>query len=181
MKRLAISLAIAGLAALAVVATVFAAGPAPTATPAADQVRARDTISGVLGLSQAQVMDLRHDGLTLAQIAERQQVDPQVLVDALTVRWTEQIQERVTNGALSAADAATLRAQVAVQAKAMVNQAAMGGMRGAAVGAGPGAAAGNRGVAPGNGGAGQGMGFRNGSSAGNGLCDGSGPNGNGAR
>lgn len=183
MKRLSISLAIAGIAILAVVATVAAASPAPSTTPATDQVRARDTIPTILGLSQAQVMDLRHDGLTLAQIAERQQVDPQALVNALTAQWTERIEARVANGTLSTADAEGLKAQVAVQAKAMVNQATVGGMRGAAVGAGPTAAVGgHQGAGIGAGmGAGAGMGYRNGAGAGDGVCDGTGPNGNAAR
>jgi hypothetical protein len=178
MKRLTISLAIAGLAALAVVATVSAASPTPPPTPATEQVRTRDTLPDVLGLSQAEIMDLRHDGLTLAQIAERQKIDPQVLVDTLVAQWSERIDARVANGALTADDAAALKTQLALQAKAMVNQAAAGGMRGAAVGAGPGAAArggSGAGMGRGAGVAGGGMGYRAG--GGTGICDGTGPNG----
>jgi hypothetical protein len=178
MKRLTISLAVAGLAVLAVVATVSAASPAPTRAPATDQVRDRDTLPEILGLSQAEIMDLRHDGQTLAQIAERQDVDPQVLIDALVAQWSERIDARVANGALTADEAAALETQLALQAKAMVNQATAGGMRGAAVGAGP-AAGGGAGVGGGMGAGGRmgagGMGF--GARGGTGICDGSGPNG----
>jgi hypothetical protein len=175
MKRLTISLAIAGLAVLAVVATVSAATPTPSPAPATDQVRARDTLPAILGLSQAQIMELRQDGLTLAQIAERQKVDPQKLIDALVAQWSERIDARVAYGALTADEAAALKTQLALQAKAMVNQAAPGGMRGAAVGAGPGSANG-AGMGRGAGmGAGVGQGFRAG--GGTGTCDGTGPHG----
>jgi len=177
MKRLTISLAVAGLAVLAVVATVFAASPTPSPTPSTDQVRERDALPGILGLSQAEVMDLRHDGLTLAQIAERQNVDPQTLIDALVAQWTARIDARVARGAITSDEAVALRTQLELQAKAMVNQATPGGMRGAAVGAGPGSGAGaGNGAGRGGGmGAGGGMGFRAG--GGTGICDGTGPNG----
>ena len=178
MKRLTIALTIAAFAILAVVATVAAAGPTLTPAPATDQVRTRDTMPAVLGLSQAEIMALRHDGLTLAQIAERQQVDPQVLVDGLVAQWSERIQARVAVGALTADEATALKTQLALKAKAMVNQATTGGMRGAAVGAGPnvnGTAGQGAGRGAGNGG---GMGT-DGAGGGTGTCDGTGPNGAG--
>lgn len=141
MKRLFLSLAGAGLALLTSVAIVAAVepSPAPTATPAPSTTPAnvKCPIADILGLTTTQVMDLRHDGLSLAQIAERQKVDPQKLVDALVAQWSSRIDARVSVGALTAAQAATLKANLATQAKAMVNQATLGGMRGAAVGAGP--------------------------------------------
>jgi hypothetical protein len=167
MRRIALSLAIASLALLTVVATVAAAAPR---TQVRDQVRAQTTLSDILGLTHEQVMDLRQDGLTLAQIAERQKVDPQKLIDALVAQWSARIDVRVSYGALTDAQAAELKAQLATKAKAMVNQAPLGGMRGAAVGAGPGAMGGNgAGMGRGNGGGmGGGRGF------GNGICDGTG-------
>ena len=99
MKRLSLALAGAALAILAVAATASAAGPTPS--PAGDQLRTRDTIPAVLGLSQAELMDLRQDGLTLAQIAERQNVAPQKLIDALVAQWTLRIDARVQNGGLT--------------------------------------------------------------------------------
>jgi hypothetical protein len=163
MKRIGLSLAVAGLAILALAASVSAAGPR---TQAGDQVQARGTLAAILGLTQAEVMELRQDGLTLAQIADKQNIDPQRLIDALVAQWSSRIDARVANGALTDAEAAELRTQLAVKAKAMVNQAAPGGMRGSAVGAGPGAAGGR-----GNG-AGGGMGA---GGNGTGVCDGSGP------
>lgn len=160
MRRIALPLAIASLALLTVVATVSAAGPQARGQ---DQVRAQTTLSEILGLTHEQVMDLRQDGLTLAQIAERQKVDPQTLIDALVAQWSARIEARVAYGALTADQAAELKTQLAVKAKAMVNQAALGGMRGSAVGAGPGALGGR------GGGMGGGMG-RNGA----GVCDGTG-------
>ncbi len=166
MKRLAISLTVAAFAILALVATVTAASPSPA--PTQGQAPAQATIPAILGLSQAQVMDLRHDGLSLAQIASRQKVDPQKLIDALVAQWSARIDARVANGALTTAEAASLKAQLATQAKTLIDQTTPGGMRGAAVGAGRGAMGG-----AGMGGA-MGMGGR-GSAAGAGLCDGTGP------
>ncbi len=157
MKRIGLSLAVAGLALLALATVVSAAGPR---NQAGDQVQARGTLAAILGLTQAEVMDLRQDGMTLAQIADKQGVDVQELIDALVARWTTRIDARVANGALTDAEAAELKTQLAVKAKAMVNQAAPGGMRGSAVGAGPGGMGGRGNGAGGNG---------------TGVCDGSGP------
>ena len=143
MKKLVIPLAGAGLVLLLAVGAVSAATPAPvtppTTTPAATPVPAATpgTVAAVLGLTDAQVMAFRQQGLSLSQIAERQKVDPQKLIDALAARWSARIDARVAAGALTADQAKALRDNLAVQAKAMVYQVAMGGMRGAAVGAGP--------------------------------------------
>ena len=136
MRRIAISLSIAALAVLTVVAAVSAASPAPTRM--GGQVARDQVLTEILGLTSAELMELRHDGLTLAQIAERQKVDPQKLIDALAAQWSARIDVRLAAGALTADQAATLKANLAVQAKGMVNQATPGGMQGAAVGAGRG-------------------------------------------
>jgi len=169
MKRLAIALSLGALVVLTFVATVAAADPTPT--PARDQVRAHDTVGAILGLTQAQVQDLRQDGLTLAQIAERQKVDPQKLIDALVAQWAVRIDARVANGGLTAAEATTLKSQLELRAKAMVNQAPLGGMRGQAVGAGPGMNGNGAGMGMNGNGAG------NGAGNGTGTCDGNGPHG----
>ena len=160
----------AGLASLVFAATVVAAGPTPL--PSAATTQTRDTVPAVLDLTQAQVQALRHDGLSLAQIAEKQKVDPQRVIDALAARWTSRIDARVTNGALTADEATKLKAEVQTQAKSMVNQVTLGGMQGAVVGAGPRNGAG-RGAGTGNGTGSRGMG------TGTGTCDGTGPNGAG--
>jgi hypothetical protein len=160
MKKLLISFGGAALVIIALAGGVIAASPQPT--PAGDQVRDRDTIPTVLGLTQAEVMGLRHDGLSLAQIAERQNVDQQKLIDALKAQWLERIDARVTAGAITASEATTLKTQVDLRAKDMVYKVTMGGMRGVAVGAGP--------I-----GSGRGMG----GVAGTGTCDGTGPHGAG--
>jgi hypothetical protein len=185
MKRLALALSVAALAVLAIAATVSAAGP--PATQQRTQARDADTLPTLLGLTRTQLAELRQDGLSLAQIADRQDVDPLKLIDALVARWTERIEARVTAGALTSDEAAALKEQVALRAKAMVNQAAAGGMRGVAVGAGPGAmgAVGRAtddqavqgGPGAGRGGVGAGMGAGVGRGSGTGTCDGSGPNG----
>ena len=170
MKRQILGAAGAGLASLVFAATVVAADPTPT--PSAATTQTRDTVPAVLDLSQARIQALRHDGLSLAQIAQQQKVDPQRLVDALAARWTSRIEARVANGALTAAEATKLKAEVQTQAKSMVNKVTLDGMQGAAVGAGPrnGAAAGS--------GVGNGPGAR-GAGTGTGTCDGTGPNGAG--
>jgi hypothetical protein len=159
----------AGLASLVFAATVVAADPTPA--PSAT-TQTRDTVPAVLNLSQAQVQALRHDGLSLAQIAQQQKVDPQRLIDALAARWTSRIEVRVANGALTAAEATKLKAEVQTRAKSMVNKVTLGGMQGAAVGAGPGSGA-ARGSGVGNGPGSRGTG------TGTGTCDGTGPHGAG--
>ena len=172
MKSKILGLAGAGLASLVLAATVAAADPTPA--PSTTPVQTRDTIPAVLGMTQPEVQALRHDGLSLAQIAEKKKVDPQKLVDALAARWTSRIDARVANGALTGDEATALRAQVQTQAKNMINKVTLGGMQGAAVGAGPKArAAGGSGT-----GARAGAGPR-GTGTGTGACDGSGPNGSG--
>jgi hypothetical protein len=160
MKKLILTFGGAALVFLVLAGGVVAAGP--RATPAGDQVRDRDTLPAILGLTQAEVMALRQDGLSLAQIAERQKVDPQKLLDALTAQWIERIDARVANGAITASEATALKAQVDLRAKDMVYKVTAGGMRGVAVGAGP---------------TGSGRGMAG--SAGTGTCDGSGPHGAG--
>ena len=159
----------AGLASLVFAATVVAAGPTPS--PSAATTQTRDTVPAVLNLSQAQIQALRHDGLSLAQIAGQQKVDPQRLVDALAARWTSRIDVRVANGALTAAEATKLKTEVQTQAKSMVNKVTLGGMQGAAVGAGPRNGAAGSGI-------GNGPGAR-GADSGTGSCDGTGPQGAG--
>lgn len=168
MKSQILGAAGAGLASLVFAATVVAAGPTPS--PSTAQAQTRDTVPAVLNLSQAQVQALRHDGLSLAQIAERQKVDPQRLVDALAAQWTSRIEVRVANGALTTDEATTLGAEVQTRAKSMVNQVTLGGMQGVAVGAGP------RNGAAGGSGVGNGPGPR-GTGTGTGTCDGTGPHG----
>lgn len=159
----------AGVASLVFAATVVAAGPTPTPPTTTGT---RDTVPAVLDLTQAQVQALRHDGLSLAQIAEKQKVDPQRLVDALVARWSTRIDVRVANGALTADEATKLKAEVQTQARSMINQVTLGGIQGAAVGAGPRKGAG-RGAGSGDGTGARGMG------TGTGTCDGTGPQGAG--
>jgi hypothetical protein len=169
MRRLLIASGAAALLVLAMVASVAAAGPAGRGYGAhlGDRTGAQaDVVADVLGLTQAQVDDLRHDGLSLAQIAERQKVDPEKLVDALVAQWSSRIDARVQLGALTTDQANTLKAQLETRALEMVNRTALGGMQGAAVGAGPTSAGGHR--------DGTGIGGRG---AGNGTCDGTGLHG----
>ena len=171
MRRLLIATGAAALLAIAVVATVAAAGPMGRAGGAHAAGTQASVIADTLRMTQDAIEDLRHDGLSLAQIAEKQKVDPQKLVDALTVQWTTRIEARVQAGALTTDQATALKAQLATRAKDMVYRTTLGGMQGAAVGAGPANAPGAR-----NGTAvpGAGMGGR-GRGAGNGACDGTGP------
>lgn len=166
MKRQILGLAGAGLTSLVFAATVAAAGPTPA--PSTTPVQTRDTVPAVLGMTQAQVQALRHAGLSLAQIAQQKKVDSQKLVDALAARWTTRIDARVANGAITAAEATTLKAQVQTQAKSMVNKVTLGGMQGAAVGADR-----QNGARPG-----PGSGAPR-ARAGTGTCDGTGPRGAG--
>jgi hypothetical protein len=106
--------------------------PAATTTPASAGM-----LAAILGLTDAQVHDLRLQGKSLADIARQQGVDPQKLIDALAAVWGSRIDARLAAGAITADQAATLKADVKSQAGAMVNQVTPGGMGGAAVGAGP--------------------------------------------
>jgi hypothetical protein len=180
MKKILTALAVAGIAVLAMAATVAAAGPGGAAVRERAQEQARATTPAILGLSAAEVEELRADGLSLAQIAEREGVDPQDLVDALMVRWEARIQARLELGALTPDEATQLRTQLETRARDLVFKVTTGGMQGAAVGAGPNGPA--NGAA--NGAAGDGDQARQrGASAGqngDGTCDGSG-DGGGAR
>jgi hypothetical protein len=165
MHKLAAPMAGAGLLLVVAVGAVAAASPAPSASAVATQattvtpastpspVADADPIATILGLTDEEVAALRHEGLSLAQIAERQKVDPQRLIDALVAQWSVRIDARLAVGAITADQAETLRANLGVQAKAMVNQTALGGMRGAAVGAGPNGAGNGAGRGAGAGGA----------------------------
>ena len=173
MKSVAIPLAGAALAALLAVGVTSAANPttpvpaatpAPVVTPAGNT--ATGTVAAILGLTNAQVMELRHAGKSLAQIAEQQKVDPQKLIDAMAAQWTAQIDARLAAGAITADQAATLKANVATQAKAMVYQVTMGGMMGGAVGAGP------NGTMHGQAGMGAGMGAQGGMRGRGGMMNG---------
>jgi hypothetical protein len=175
MRRLILATGAAALLTIAVVATVAAAGPMGRgAGRAIDQVGTQaDVIAEALGLSQDAIDDLRHDGLSLAQIAEKQKVDPQKLVDALMVEWAARIDARVQAGALTADQATALKAQLETRAKDMVYRVTLGGMQGAAVGAGPANMQGARNGTGNTPNPGTGMGGR-GRGAGTGACDGTG-------
>jgi hypothetical protein len=160
MKKIIAALGGGLLGSLLLVATVAAADPTSTPSPSAATARGV-VVANVLGLTQAQVQAFRRDGLSLAQIAAKQKVEVQKVIDALVARWRERIADRLDNGAITSAEAATLQSQVATQAQTMVNKTTLGGMQGAAVGAGPA-----------NGGA-------NGNGSGSGTCDGTGSHGAG--
>jgi hypothetical protein len=167
MRRVLAAIGGAALGSLLLVATVAAADP--TTPPGRGNGATTGTVAQVLNLTQAQLRDLRQDGLSIAQIAARQNVAVQKVVDALVARWADRIQVRVQNGALTPAEAAALQAQLQKRAQDMVSSTDPGGMRGAAVGAGPNGA---------------GNGARDGSGpngSGDGTCDGSGPHGPGGR
>jgi hypothetical protein len=165
-------MALAGAALLVAVlaATVAAAGPTPSPSPSPT---VGTTLTDILDLTRDQIRDMRQDGLSLAQIAVKQGIEADRLVQALVARWTERIEVRVANGALTADEAATLRTQVKTRALDQVNKTTLGGMQGAAVGAGRGAAGAGAGA-----GAGFGPGPR-GTGTGDGVCDGTGPHGPG--
>ena len=181
MKSIALPIAGAGLVLLLAAGAVSAATPSPipspvvasavTPAPAATPAATTGTLAAILGLTDAEVRTLRQQGLSLAQIAERQKVDPQKLADALVAQWSARIDARLAVGALTADQAKTLKANLAVEAKAMVNQTALGGMRGAAVGAGPNGTMRGAGAGNGAGGAmGLGRGGMRGAGAGTGTC-----------
>jgi hypothetical protein len=180
MNRILTSMFGGGLIVLAMAATAVAAEPSPSP---GTQVQARDTVPAILGLTQQQIMDLRHDGQSLAQIAESKGIDPATLVAALEARWAERIDVRVANGGLTADAAAALRDQLELRARDLVYRVTTGGMQGLAVGAGPGSANGQGNGAANGQGNGAANGGRNGATqgAGSGTCDGTGPHGPGRR
>ena len=183
MRRIMGAVGGAGFALLLTVPAVFAVGPgsSPGAGGAAGngaQLRSGEA-AAVLGLTQDQVREMRQDGLSLADIAAKQNVDVQKVVDALVAQWSERIDVRVENGALTAQQATELKAALESRATAMVEQTAPGGMQGAAVGAGPRSGVGRMaGAAAGTPGTGAGPGPR-GTGTGQGACDGTGPHGPG--
>ncbi|HEX5826908.1 MAG TPA: hypothetical protein VFY23_05260 [Candidatus Limnocylindrales bacterium] len=192
MKRLAFAIVVASLAAAGSVAAVAAADPTPTPPPApstspvpltgpaaaqANRPTQGVMIPAILGMTHEELQALRVQGLTLAEIAEQRGIDPQVLVDALVGQWGVRIDARLAAGMISSEQADQLHDNLAVIAKGFVHQEPLGGMRGAAVGAGPamggqggqaGQGAGRRGGAGGYGpqdGSGRGGGYRGGRGA----------------
>ncbi len=163
MKKVIAALGGGLLGSLLLVATVAAADPTSTPSPSTTPPTRGVAVASVLGLTQAQIQELRHDGLSLAQIATQQKVEIQKVIDALVARWSERIADRLENGAITSAEAATLKSQLTTQAQTMVNKTTLGGMQGAAVGAG-------RANGGGNG---------TGAGTGTGTCDGTGPHGAG--
>ncbi len=162
MRRLLIAGGAAALLSIAVVASVAAAGPQGYGGGAGAGVHS-NVIADILKMTRAEVQELRQAGSSLAQIAEDKNVDPQKLVDALVAQWSSRIDARVELGALTADQATELKAQLQTRAKDMVYRTTTGGMRGAAVGAGP-----ANGAATGAGhGGGRGM---RGADAGTGTC-----------
>lgn len=169
MRRMIFALGGAAFGSLLLVAAVAAADPTPSPSPATS---ARiGTVANVLGLTQAQIHDLRNDGLSISQIAAQHGVDVQKVADALVAQWKERIAARLANGALTQAEAAALEAKLKTQAQTMVSSTMPGGMQGAAVGAGP---ANSNGA-----GNGDTTRARDGSGTGTGDCDGTGPHGPG--
>ncbi len=166
MRKILAAIGGAAFGSLFLVAAVFAAGPT---TPPYGNGATTGTVAQVLGLSQSQLHELRDGGQSIAQIAERQKVEVQKVIDALVARWADRINVRQANGALTSAEAAALKAKLQTLAQDMVSSTEPGGMRGAAVGAGPN---------------GNGNGAQDGSGAngaGDGTCDGDGPHGRGNR
>jgi hypothetical protein len=163
------------------VAAVAAADPTPSPSATAAGPNGA-TVASVLGLTAAEVRDLRHNGQSLAQIAESQKVAVQSVVDALVARWSERIDARVANGALTQAEATQLQTQLETRAASTVSSTTPGGVQGAAVGAGPQSGAGNGDVTRARDGSGTGSGAGNGAGngTGDGTCDGTGPHGAGA-
>ncbi|MHB8960219.1 MAG: hypothetical protein ACYDAN_11385 [Candidatus Limnocylindrales bacterium] len=161
MKKLLTPIAGASLFLMVAAGAVAAATPATPATPApaitapsattaptAAPTVAPGPLAAILGLTDAEVATLRQQGLSLAQIAARQNVDPQKLIDALVAQWSSRIDARLAVGAITADQAKTLKDALAAQARTMVNQTTLGGMRGAAVGAGPNGIARGMGAGP---------------------------------
>jgi hypothetical protein len=134
MKKLILSVGGATLAALALAATVVAADPTGTGRMGGGQASA--AITTVLGLTREQIMDLRQDGLSLAQIAARQNVDVVKVIDALVGAWNTRIEAREAAGAISAQEAAQLESLARERVTEMVQSTTTGGMGGATVGAG---------------------------------------------
>lgn len=173
MRRIITAIGGTALASALLVGAVAAADPTPTPSPGA--TTAARPLTEVLHLDAAQIRELRVGGLSLAQIAERQQVALGDVIGALVARWQERIAARVANGALTTTEATTLTAQLQTKATELVERTTPGGMQGAMVGAGPEAGAGNGDTLRARDGSGSnGIGPRG---TGDGTCDGTGPHG----
>jgi hypothetical protein len=181
MRKLIIAFFGSALGSLLLVASVFAADPTPS--PSAIPTATPGTVASTLGLTQAQIQDLRHDGLSLAQIAAQQKVQVQTVIDALVARWRDRIEARQDVGALTPDEAVQLQTQLQTQAQEMVQSTNPGGMQGEVVGAGPENAGNGNGTDGDNGANGYGPGDGTGTGEGGpgpygtGDCDGTGPHG----
>jgi hypothetical protein len=126
-KVFAAALAVVALAAFGLVTAAFADGP----QDAADEARpwgpghsggqwfgppmlgpCAEGVSELLGLSREEIMEQRHQGMSLVEIAAAQGVDEQTLTNAVLAARQEALQQQVTDGALTQEQADAILARL---------------------------------------------------------------------
>jgi hypothetical protein len=86
-----------------------------------------DTAATALGVSTEDLISAFQDGKSIADVAAEQGVDVQAVIDALVAEASSRLDEAVTDGRLTAEEAATRKAEITEKITEMVDQA--GGLR----------------------------------------------------
>ncbi len=90
------------------------------------QHNAVDTVADLIGLSPEEIMELRQDGMSLAEIAAAQGVDEQTLTDALVAAATDRVQQKVDEGVITQEQADEILAQITDRMSDVVNRTEVG-------------------------------------------------------
>jgi len=86
-----------------------------------------ETVASVLGMDADSVKAELKAGKSLAEIAQARGVDPQRLVDAITTKMVERIDQAVAEGKLPAERAAAMKAELGERVSRIVNEKHDGG------------------------------------------------------
>jgi len=136
-----------GILALFTVGSVFAQAPTPTSptTPQTPLGNAwgrvcdgagvvSDAITNLLGMSQEEIYTERSAGKTLSDLAAEKGITDQQLIDAMLAGRTEAINQAVTDGSITQAQADWMQEAMKTMAPLMITKpfgpGGMGGMRG---------------------------------------------------
>ncbi len=165
LKWLALGLATTTVIALGISAGfAAAAGPTPTPVTANCEVGGGqfrfggalvdDVVTKLLGMTEAQIKDLRQQGQSLVQIAATKNVTEKQLVDAMMAYKKTAVQSRVTAGTITQDQANLILKQMEEQTTAVVNRTGIGPMGNGGAGCAGCGAAGTNTRGPGAGGQG---------------------------
>jgi hypothetical protein len=83
-----------------------------------------DEAADAIGIEEDELLDAMRDGQTIAEVAEREGVDPQTVIDALVAATRERLDEAVADGRIEQADADERLAEATERITEFVNEGA---------------------------------------------------------